>query len=86
MCGGNHKNQNVAVNGQVIDSLNLILTKGPEQMVHNSDTFMMTFKFELISTFCLNTAILILTELGTCLYAMQSFRVVRDFIRGDFSL
>ena len=79
MCGGNHKNQNVAVNGQVIDSLNLILTKGPEQMVYFHDDIQ-------IWTFCLNTAILILTELGTCPYAMQSFRVIRDFIRGDFSL
>ena len=38
-----------------------------------------------MSTFCLNTAILMFTELGTCPYAMQSFRVVRDFVRGDFS-
>lgn len=28
MCGGNHKNQTVAINSQVIDSLNLILLKG----------------------------------------------------------
>ena len=38
MCGGNHKNQTVAINTQVIDSLNLILLKGLNMMVRYHDT------------------------------------------------
>ena len=37
MCGGNHKNQTIAINSQVIDSLNLILLEGLNMMVRNHD-------------------------------------------------